>query len=154
MANEPTIEQKNEAIALFMGGSSIKEHGDKRYVYYPKSCAKDVAELRYHTSWDWLMRVVEKIHRLKEWRKDGKELRMFSTISVDMEFDGHYKQSRCSIIGTITYCHNETIPHKYTEIPVPHIWINKKKTAIEATHLAVYQFITWYNQQKQNNAEG
>lgn len=133
MANEPTIEQMNEAIARFMGGTRVL-HPEQKFFnedFYGYVCHDgrwwNEKCLKYHTSWDWLMPVVEKIHRLKEWRKDGKELRMFSTISVDMEFDGHYKQSRCSIIGTITYCHNETIPHKYTEIPVPHIWINKKK---------------------------
>lgn len=60
MINEPTIEQMNEAIARFMGGSSVKEHGGKRYVYYPNSCAKDVSELKYHSSWDWLHKVWDK----------------------------------------------------------------------------------------------
>ena len=51
----------NEAIVLFMGGSSIKEHGGKRYVYYTQSCAREVAELGYHSSWDALMPVIRKI---------------------------------------------------------------------------------------------
>lgn len=64
MNNELTIDQMNEAIALFMGGHSIRERGGKRYVYYPKACARDVAELKYHSSWDKLMPVVENISSL------------------------------------------------------------------------------------------
>jgi hypothetical protein len=137
MSNEPTIEQMNEAIALFMGMQGTSEFLRQNY--------------QIDKDWQLLMIVVEKIHNLKVWREGQKELKMFSTITVDIEFDGHYKQCRCSIIGTITFCRNETIPHTYNEIPVPHIWVNKKKTAIEATHNAVYQFITWFNQQKQND---
>ena len=65
MNKVPTIEQINEAIALFMGGSSIKEHGGHRYVYYQSSCARCVDELKYHSSWDWLMPV---------WKKAGEVL--------------------------------------------------------------------------------
>jgi hypothetical protein len=64
MSNEPTTEQKNEAIALFMGGSSIKEHDGYRYVYYKTSCARAVSELKYHVSWDWLMPVIERISKM------------------------------------------------------------------------------------------
>lgn len=70
MSSEPTIEQKNEVIALFMGGSSIKEHGGKRFVYYPKSCAKDVAELKYHSSWDALMPLLKKIKEIIDAEED------------------------------------------------------------------------------------
>jgi hypothetical protein len=62
MSNEPTIEQMNEVIALFMGGSSIKEHGGHRYVYYKNTCARAVSELKYHSSWGALMPVVKKIY--------------------------------------------------------------------------------------------
>lgn len=61
MRENVTIAEMNEAIALFDGGSSLKEHGDKRYVYYPKSCAKDVTELQYHLSWDALMPVWQRL---------------------------------------------------------------------------------------------
>jgi hypothetical protein len=150
--SEPTIEQINEAIALFMG-AKIDDDGNVMFLQPADGiglagCGKHA--LRYHSSWDWLMPVVEKIHKLKEWQADKKELRLFSTITFDIEFDGHYKECRCSIIGTITHCHNESIPHTYTNVPVPHIWINKKKTAIEATYQAVYQFIQWYNKQKED----
>lgn len=168
--SEPTIEQMNEAIGMFDGWELIS--GDPNAICL--SCdtgaqpsgwctcdqktdrfrknGKTVAStyFQYDSSWDWLVPVVEKIHKLKEWREDKKELRLFSTITVDIEFDGHYKECRCSIIGTITHCHNESIPHTYTNIPVPHIWVNKKKTAIEATHQAIYQFIQWYQKQQSN----
>lgn len=103
------IEQMNEAIARFMGGSSIKEHGGKRYVYYPKSCAKPVLDLKYHTSWELLMPVVEKINKL--------------ATSGDA-------------INGIT----ENIIFSFS-IFAP----------LKDVHKAVYQFITWYSQQKQTN---
>lgn len=31
-------------------------------------------ELKYHSSWDWLMPVVEEIENLKEYREDGKDV--------------------------------------------------------------------------------
>lgn len=63
MNTELTTEMMNEVIALFMGGSSIKEHGGKRYVYYLKSCAKEVSDLKYHTSWDELMNAWLKLRK-------------------------------------------------------------------------------------------
>lgn len=55
------MQEKNEMIAEFMGGKTTTimhtvkiDHG----IYH-------VSKLRYHTSWDWLMPVVEKIERLE-----------------------------------------------------------------------------------------
>jgi hypothetical protein len=60
MSNEPTIEQKNEAIAKFMG---YYYHSGKFYsntIYPGRGNWFKVA--RYHNSWDWLMPVVRKIY--------------------------------------------------------------------------------------------
>lgn len=59
---EPTIEQMNEAIALFMG---LKP----RLVQPPDPALRCIEvwhnnesqSMKYHTSWDWLMPVVKKI---------------------------------------------------------------------------------------------
>lgn len=128
MSTEPTTEMMNEVIALFMGGSSIKEHGGKRYVYYLKSCAKDVSDLKYHTSWDWLMPVVEKIEamgwcvRIENWPKKFKS-----------PYKEHY--------SVWMWLDPEDCPEIQTY----------SDSKIEAVYKAVYQFITWYNQQKQTN---
>jgi len=49
----------NKLIAEFMG---VVFHDDKNQ-YYNADGLYIGLELQYHTSWDWLMPVVEKIHR-------------------------------------------------------------------------------------------
>ena len=67
MTNEEIIEG-NKLIAEFMGGKFRKSKDkntlnkyfdlkDKGYFYYEN-------EIRYHTSWDWIMPVLEKIEQL------------------------------------------------------------------------------------------
>ena len=117
MSNEPTIEQMNEAIALFMGGSSIKEHGGKRYVYYPESCARGITALEYHSSWDLLMPVGKKIYDLLA---EMAKKRPPSTA-----------------------CHGDML-----EVDI-HCHIREYN--LSKAHEAIYQFIQWYNKQKEGN---
>lgn len=64
-----TIEEKNRLIAEFMGWSS----NESRTVYYEPTdkiqgiSGFDVANLRFHTSWDWLMPVVVHINATTEY---------------------------------------------------------------------------------------
>lgn len=157
---EVTIEQMNEAIARFMGG--VKQiipkgglHGYKEgtvlWMYLFSGNADPVRSLEYNTSWDWLMPVVEKINTLKEHNPDGKNLRLMSQLTVYMEMCGYYRKCRCSILGNITHCYTKSIPHSYETVELPSIFVHDKGSLIEAVNAAVYQFITWYNQQKQNN---
>lgn len=132
MSNEPTIEQMNETIALFMGGSLIKEHGGKRYVYYPKSCAKDIAEFKYHSSWDSLMPVVEKI----ETPVVSKGKMIWAAADVEIL----YKACR------ISYEPDEESGDTNEETKIQ----AHGKTKHEAVYKAVYQFIKWYNNQQPN----
>lgn len=124
MSKEPTIEQMNEVIVLFMGGSSIKQHGWKRYVYYPESCAREITELEYHSSWDWLMPVVQKIEgmnwcvRVENWPKC---------------FPTPYKE----LYSVWMWLNPEDAPEIQTYSDVK----------IKAVHIAVYQFIQWYKNQ-------
>ncbi len=62
-----TIEQKNGMIAEFMG---VKFKDDNEYINELKEMRSNgiffeqgymASELKYHTSWDWLMPVVEEI---------------------------------------------------------------------------------------------
>jgi hypothetical protein len=94
------------------------------------------------------MPVVEKIHQLKEFRESGK-LKFFSQLTVTIEYDGYSDKCRCSIIGSITYCYNETIPHTYRKVEAPHIWV-VEKVSIDSVYKALYQFIVWLNNQNKN----
>jgi hypothetical protein len=65
-------QENNKMIAEFMGGQYVDEYliefedfyAVKEIVedeYYYTNCFDSDNELQYHTSWDWLMPVVEKI---------------------------------------------------------------------------------------------
>jgi len=88
-----TIKENNKLIAKFMGGvlSSApnlinlpQTRGDAN-IYSVKGSETlpngtyslhRLSELKYHTSWDWLIPVVEKIHKL------GGDYDFFSTINL------------------------------------------------------------------------
>lgn len=56
-----TIEEGNKLIAEFMGITPIVENNG---VVYKDPNTGHIMLIRYHTSWDWLMPVVEKIESL------------------------------------------------------------------------------------------
>ncbi len=63
-----TIEQNNRMIAEFMGGQYTYGNTNVplsvNLIYIPKRGSNTFAQLEYHSSWDWLMPVVEKIELL------------------------------------------------------------------------------------------
>jgi hypothetical protein len=76
--------------------------------------------LEYHSSWDWLMPVVEKLHEGVGWMDGGADVTI------------HYKN-----------CHIE-----YMDEDVEYDESAQGETKIEAVWQAVVQFIQWYNNQK------
>jgi len=131
--NEPTIDQINEAIAVFNGWERYEDkygiwfkRGDLIKCLHPK-----LQDLRYHTSWDWLMPVVQKIGNLR--------VKSSASYNSDLMF-------RIEIVNG------------YTEIEgaTEKIFFNSsiEGSMLNATYKAVYQFITWYNQQITTNAKG
>lgn len=130
MSNEHTIEQKNEAIAIFERWKIIK--GDPDHVCL--SCDKgtqpsgwctcdqkisrfqkegkmvDRTYFQYHSSWDWLKPVIDLISKM---------------ITSDSFFDSQLlKESGCDKIMHLTI-----------------------HATIETAYEEVYQFIQWYNNQ-------
>lgn len=108
----------------FMKGNYVKKIGVsteidpvKRYIYN----GKPVADLKYHSSWDWLMPVVEKIESL------GRTTVVF-------------EQDNLVIITTLL--HEIGQPFKCKQFS------NKSIIKIEAVYNAVHEFILWYNKQK------
>lgn len=120
MSNEEII-QGNKLIAEFMGwklGELFEwPNGGKGYVLE--------TELKYHTSWDWLMPVVEKINKIC--REVGGELSNHSRDQKDLEnpLDNprHWK--------SWSY-HNARL-----------------STDIVYVYNGVVEFIKWYNQNNQ-----
>ena len=65
--------ENNTLIAEFMGGQRVLPDEDVYNMPTHNNLCYGVNELQYHTSWDWLMPVVEKIESLGYWvnRNDG-----------------------------------------------------------------------------------
>lgn len=131
-SNEPTIDQQNEVIALFMGGKPVQHNRRYRYITWPNWHATPVQELNYHKDWSRLMPVVEKIE------------------SIHDDFHGyfgvHINSNGCTIQGT-KFNTNPGKEHYAYFNDVTH------ETKILATHYMVYQFIQWLNQQKQKDEQ-
>lgn len=67
LTQEQKVQEQNELIAKFMG---LKSFEDKMYgKLWPNPASNGIHEktafsLKYHSSWDWLMEVVEKISKM------------------------------------------------------------------------------------------
>ena len=117
------INKNNTIIAEFDGGK-IFSNGT---VIFPRlendgriNCPEIISDLKYHTSFDWLMHVVEKIKHLEF------EVNIFSDYT---RIDKYRNEVRISELGK-----NEKI----------RILIQDEHL-ITALYIAVTNFITWYN---------
>lgn len=60
-----TTEEKNRMIAEFMEWKwEVKNHYGINIMRSPEGKGADIKGLKFHTSWDWLMPVVEKIESI------------------------------------------------------------------------------------------
>lgn len=126
MSNEPSIEQMNEVIGIFMGGKWVVKRiagRNHRRFYISETLfnfVKNTLHLNYHKSWDELMPV---------WEKAGG---IMFEIRGDLT-DKKYLEAHRITKAFIDAC---------------------QKVEINLAFKAVYdaiQFIIWYNQQKQND---
>lgn len=115
------ITEGNKLIAEFMG-ADFNNEGDFCYFKLPDNKAHTVGGLKYHTSWDWLMPVVEKIE---------KDFVNSSTISHHRFEDTYWCEFIDSEETQTGYAKSET-------------------SKIEAVWLCVIDFIKYYNQNKQS----
>jgi hypothetical protein len=115
----------NELIAEFMGFTFSHERGDKVYnvpigehLKY-KAFKLSLVKMNYHTSWDWLIPVVEKIEELysKAFPPGDKFIQMI--MDKENPIDHHYMD--------------------VVAIPL--------STPIEEAYKAIVEFIKWYNSQ-------
>lgn len=121
---ENTIEN-NKLIAEFMG---IIPHVDKdnpknyeAYVQIPNSTCPNgyhVEEAKYHSSWDWLMPVVEKIARIP--------------------FEEDYATACARTFGMLN-------DEGKIMVRLNRFQLHIADTLIEATYAAVLEYINWYN---------
>lgn len=117
-----TIEESNKLIAEFMGATyTVDDYGDYGYKFEKPVFGEwhtmfQASALKYHTSWDWIMSVVEKIESI------GMKVNIFT--------------DRCDVRGWYEYAPNSTARYEA---------FNHSSNKIDATYQAVTDFIQWYN---------
>lgn len=126
--SEQEIIEKNKIIAEFMG---VKFNPLDNFYYYgelmhtipllePNVWRLSSDQLKYHSSWDWLMPVVEKIESLEHITDEGNwgpyHFNLYRTSTS-------FGYGRFKIIATE----------------------QQGSTKLEAAYKAVVQFIKWYN---------
>jgi hypothetical protein len=111
-------EENNKFIAEFMGiRYEENRNGHESSEYFYEDC-----ELEYHSSWDWLMPVVEKIENIEYVNRMGR----FNVNAISFE-----ENYTCVITDS-----------ENTFIQV------EGETKRVATYKAVVEFIKWYNKWK------
>lgn len=122
MANEPTISEMNKVIALFDGGIwKEDDYGDFGFFFPDNSKRRPTAieALKYHTSWDWLMPVIEKIASI-DYEKYNFHISSTGQWACYINRDDVFDSEIASYGGF--------------------------EPMIINVHKAVYKFIQWYNQ--------
>lgn len=121
--------ETNKLIAEFMGGTylPISEH----YIL-PDMVSYLPEDMQYHTSWDWLMPVVERIEGL------GYCVQIASEPYYNDEKDT-FERNRLQQVCRITKGYVQKINSASFDRE------DKRDCKLTATYTAVVQFITWYN---------
>lgn len=126
---EKDIIEGNKMIAEFMGFKRIESPKVKEVYMRAKHWIIeghgyfDDEELKYHTSWDWLMPCVEKIETIDQEKEDDGYSVLIQGVLCQI--------SDMNMMGTL-------------------ISEGFKDKKIDAVWQAVIQFITWYNQNNSN----
>lgn len=140
---EQNIIENNKLIAEFIGRKgkvnkylyTFKEIPEPRNIWFTPQTAK------FHSSWDWLMPVVEKIESL--------EIQPFLSkinISDVSEIEGNFWFNR--FLNTVeTYAN---VNYWHPEYQIDELNDITGISPIDAMYKAVVQFITWYNENKKS----
>ena len=134
MENKKIIEG-NKLIAEFDGWVIDNSFPDKDRTYIKNGGIELDTTFKYHTSWDWLMPVVEKICRMKI--GDGIEYVEYHFLRTFGMLNNH----KCS-------SHETEEPDGKIMVRLNGFSVFKSDSLIEATFLSVVEFIKWYNENK------
>ncbi len=126
------IEQGNKLIAEFMG--FVRKAGALEHYSVPKgqdlhykAFTLDLKKMTYHTSWDWLMPVVEKIQSLDYFVSILGDGKLPNTKELPVNYCNIFKSG----FTTEILIDGGLIP---------------SKSKIESVWKSIVQFIQWYNQ--------
>ncbi len=99
-------------------------------------CRNDL-EMKYHSSWDWLMPVVSKIESISQ--KDTIELRDNHNTNIEWQFSVEIQNNQCMI-------HRDCTPQYYgTETDFLKRYDCRNTSKILSVYESVVEFIKWYN---------
>lgn len=121
----------NELIAEFMGYSNPND--------------PYLVMVKYHTSWDWLMPVVEKIHRSNMYKAPVTN----KLVGVDIEI----RPNSCSIYYPNTEAGYDFVEDCWYDTALFSNNHANSESTIIATYNAVVQYIKWYNSQRTINSK-
>lgn len=118
--SEQEIKDSNKLIAEFMGLKYHDSYGYHRDIYFESAIEIDgeVYSPEYHSSWDWLMPVVEKTISI-----EGVTVKTTNWL-VDIYYNDNRTASSMAVLKTDNI------------------------TMIDCYYKAVVNFIHWYNQQE------
>lgn len=126
------IVESNKIIAEFMGGKMIVQDRGINIIEMIDGSTFDLHGLKYHSSWDLLMIVVEKIENLSfNGRKVWTTIKTFNTSR-----DENYHEMKLRIYDS------EKSDSKFL-LEYDSEWY---ETKIEAVYNAIVEFIKWYNE--------
>ena len=144
------IIQNNKLIAEFMNLNdqilsigSMHSWNDSPFYYTTEDSKEKVIEniakyAKYHSSWDWLMPVVEKIESLRikgKYEKHNNEI-----VNCEYLFTVVISDKQCII-------NNYIIPQYYgIEEDLLKLYDCRNTSKIDAVYKAVIEFIKWYNE--------
>lgn len=129
-----SVEGSNGLIALFMELEQDLE--SFRHVFLVNGYWLPKSKLKYHTSWDWLMPVVEKIESLCMWVTIGSD-------KVDIYWNGGIPVSMPNLTSFDDIC--VTFDCEWSKHAKP-----DASSKIEAVWKAVVRFIKWFNEQNKS----
>ena len=135
---EEEIKIGNELIAKFLDWKEKWPDDDYIAYYLPKFWAGEFCitqdfdslepfQMLFHSSWDWLMPVIEKIDTIED--------------SLNGKFGVYISSNRCTIQSTKLFM-SDSNKRYYSQ--------TYADTKFEATYKVVVKFIKWYNKYKEN----
>ena len=134
---EEQIREGNKLIAEFDGWHHVETPKNKGKGHWNKPAGPyahwDLSSMKYHSSWDWLMPVVEKIENMR-----------------DEIIDKVYVSINGTECGLWNYFDVKDILREKGEPGVLRVK-NSDKTKIIATWRTVTDFIKWYNSQNKKH---
>lgn len=142
------IIEGNKLIAEFMGA---KWNGATENIFrftenLPIEGKNNYKTLEYHSSWDWLMPVVEKIEYLGCQTFNSINVTIYSRFKIEHNHiilywsSNHNYQLQLEVLPDWKEGHNSNTTKEYKRVP-----IDKNSTKLEALYIAVVEFIKWYN---------